>query len=117
MVNRMDHMEAKSLLPLLRAIAKEVRERRSEVQRIEALRTDLDYASLTTPEGFASTLQDLDNELRIHQRGLDEALRELYGLGLEVPSIEPLTVHIPGTSNGSEVVFYWQESVENATVV
>jgi len=114
MANRMDHTEAKSLLPLLRSIAREVRERRSEIQRLEALREELDYASLTSPEGFAATLQDLDNELRLHQRCLDLAICELYALGLEVPSVEPLTVHIPGTSNGSKVVFYWQESVENA---
>lgn len=114
MVGKLNHAQAKALLPLLRAISREIRERRATLDRVERTRADLVAAAETTPEGFLMSLQDLDLTIREERRGLEAALRELDGLGLEVPSIDPLIIYIPGESNGQEVVYFWEESGEES---
>ncbi|MFQ5506638.1 MAG: DUF2203 family protein [Planctomycetota bacterium] len=112
MVGKLNHAQAKSLLPLLRSISREIRERRSELDRVEKIREELVAASELSPEGFLMSLQDLDAMIRADRRGLEAALRELKSLGLEVPSIDPLIIYIPGQADGQEVVYFWEEPSE-----
>ena len=110
MVKRMKLAQAKALLPLLKSISSEVRERRSKKDRLEVLRKQLFHASKRiSPEGFICSLQDVEAEIHAQRRGIESALKELESLGLEVPSIEPMVIYIPGESAGNEVIFYWEE--------
>ena len=94
--------EARTLIPLLRSIATEIRERRSELKELEDLREALVSGSgRKSNEGFISATQDLDASIAGANRGIEGALKELDALGLEVPSVLPLVIHIPGrTSRG-----------------
>jgi hypothetical protein len=106
---RLNMEEAKALLPLLKSISFEVRERRKSQTRLENLRADLVRATRRTPEGFTQAMQDVDSQLSNVRYELRKALEELEELGLEVPSLKPLVVYIPGTAEGKEVIFYWEE--------
>ncbi|MEZ5989307.1 MAG: DUF2203 family protein [Planctomycetota bacterium] len=101
--------EARSLLPLLKSISDEVRERRKDQSRLEGLLSDLRVATLTTPEGMDMAVQDVEAELAQVRFELRRALHELEELGLEVPSLKPLVIYIPGMAEGKEVIFYWEE--------
>ncbi len=106
---RLNMEEAKALLPLLKSISFEVRERRKNQTRLENLRADLVRATRTSPEGMTLAIQDVDSQLINVRYELRKALSELEELGLEVPSLKPLVVYIPGTAEGKEVIFYWEE--------
>lgn len=106
---RLNMDEAKALLPLLKSISFEVRERRKNQTRLENLRNELTLATRQSPEGFTQALQDIDTQLANVRYELRKALQELEELGLEVPSLKPLVVYIPGTAEGKEVIFYWEE--------
>ena len=106
---RLSMEEAKALLPLLKSISFEVRERRKNQTRLENLRSELTRATRQSPEGFTQALQDVDTQLVNVRYELRKALNELEELGLEVPSLKPLVVYIPGTAEGKEVIFYWEE--------
>ena len=113
MKDRKNLAEAKALIPLLRSIANEVRERRLHLARHEALRQA--FLSSPTNEGFVTALEDLDTEIRNENRGIEYALAELDGLGLNVQSTRPFIVHIPGRTPGGDVVFSWEENQAGAT--
>jgi hypothetical protein len=66
-------------------------------------------AARVSPEGFESSLLEIDKKLSIHQRGLDNAIAELKSLGLSLHSIQPIIIHIPGLHKGEKVVFCWEE--------
>jgi len=109
-IERLDLAGAKALLPLIRAIAAEVKDRRIELSRLHGLRNDLiHHSGKVSPEGFTVALEDLEQAARMEQRGLDRALRELERLQLEVRSIQPLVIHIPGRTSTGDVVFCWEE--------
>ena len=113
MQERKDLSEARSMIPLLRSISCEIRERRIALARAEALRSELlERASKSTNEGFIIALQDLECEIATCRRGIDSALTELNSLGLKVPCIRPLVVHIPGRTSEGDVVFCWEEGDE-----
>jgi hypothetical protein len=113
MDERKNLAEARALVPLLRSISAEIRERRLALARLEALRHELaDDASSVTNEGFIVALQDLDTTIATHRRGIDAVLKELEDLGLNVPSIRPLVVHIPGRTSRGDVMFSWEEGDE-----
>lgn len=99
--------EANGLLPLVKAIAAEVAERRGDRQRAVRLREQLEACH--SPEGLVQALADLDAAIREHDDALDRSRRELAELGLSVLRMNPLTVHFPGRATPSEVVFCWME--------
>ena len=109
--------EANQLLALVRVIAGEVVERRSDRRRLARRREQLEAAA--TPEGLRDELAELDARIWEHDDALRLCKDELEDLGLTVLRTNPLTVHIPGRSlptkgrknqvSSSEVVFCWQE--------
>lgn len=113
MTKRMNLAQAKALIPLLRSIANEVRERSLRVKRHEALRTN--FATTPSPEGFITAIDDLDTAIRIESRAIEGALSELGRLGLEIQSTAPFVVHIPGRTPGGDVVFSWEAGSASAT--
>ena len=114
MDERMNLAEARALVPLLRSISNEIRERRLALSRLETLRHELAVKSSSiTNEGFITAIQDLDAAISSQRRGIETALKELERLGLQVPSIRPLVVHIPGRTARGDVVFSWEEGDGN----
>jgi hypothetical protein len=99
--------EANSYLPLVRAIAEEITERRKLRHRLTRERERLESAA--TPEGLTLALSDLDARIFEQDQGLEHAQQELRDLGLVVLRTNPLTVHFPGETRNSQVVFCWQE--------
>ena len=104
--------EANQLLKLVRSIADELVERRSDRRRLARERDRLEAAN--TPEGLRSELAELDARIWEHDEGMRQCKDELEDLGLTVLRANPLTVHIPGKSRlgrakAGEVVFCWQE--------
>jgi hypothetical protein len=98
--------QANGLLPLLRAIAREVVERRTERRELFRLREDLDNAR--TPEGLGTCLADLDARIFVHKTALRAALQEIEDLSLTVLRLSPMTVHIPGVTRQGPLTFCWQ---------
>ncbi len=110
MVLRRSIQEAETLMPLLQAIALEIKDRRHSISKLRSLRNELGLkASKVSPEGFEGSLLEIDKKLSIHQRGLDNAIAELKTLGLNLHSIRPIVIHIPGIHQGEKVVFCWEE--------
>ncbi len=99
--------EANSHLPLVRDIAAEIMERRKLRRRLTRQRERLEAAA--TPEGLTLALSDLDARIFEQDQGLERAQQELGDLGLVVLRTNPLTVHFPGETRNSQVVFCWQE--------
>lgn len=115
--------EANQLLKLVRVIADEMLERRTDRRRLARERDQLEIA--VTPEGLRSELAELDARIWEHDEALYSCKHELEDLGLTVLRTNPLTVHIPGRSvptearrnaalrglpvRTQEVVFCWQE--------
>ncbi len=112
MERRRNLEEAQALMPLLRSVALEIRDRRIRIALLRAERREIvQVAARQSPEGFTRVLQDLDLEIETQDRAIESCIRELRGIGLRVPSIQPLIIHIPGTSEGRRVTFCWEEGV------
>ena len=103
--------QSTSLLPLVRAIADEVIERRNDRQELTRLRDKLE--SSRTPEGLLQALAALDARIFEHDTALRHNTAELEGLGLTVLRFQPLTIHFPGHTRNGEVVFCWQEGEDS----
>jgi hypothetical protein len=103
--------EANAALPLLRAIAAEVIERRTLRRQLHRQREQLEDAA--TPEGLVQELAELDARICEQDEGMFLARRELEDLGMTVLRPNPLTVHIPGFSKSGPVTFCWQEGEDN----
>ena len=99
--------EANTALKLVRAIAAELLERRTERRSLARQREQLEAAQ--TPEGLRGELAELDARIWEHDEGLTRCRHELEELSMTVLRTNPLTVHIPGTSKSGAVVFCWQE--------
>lgn len=109
--------EANQVLKLVRVIAAEMLERRTERRSLARERDQLESA--VTPEGLRSELAELDARIWEHDEALHTCKHELEDLGLTVLRTNPLTVHLPGRSlptkgkanqlKSHEVVFCWQE--------
>ncbi|MBP8302475.1 MAG: DUF2203 family protein, partial [Planctomycetes bacterium] len=99
--------EANQALTLVRAIASELLERRTERRALSQKRDQLEAA--VTPEGLRSELADLDARIWEHDEALKRCSTELEDLGMTVLRTNPLTVHIPSQSKTGAVVFCWQE--------
>ena len=102
--------QANELLPLLRSIATEIRERRAEQRELSRTRDGLEAAR--TPEGLDASLDDLEFRLRETRAGVRLAVGEIEALGGHVLRLTPLTVHIPGTTRRGDLVFCWQDGEE-----
>jgi len=118
--------EANQVLKLVRVIASEMLERRTDRRRLARERDQLETA--VTPEGLRSELAELDARIWEHDEALHNCRHELEDLGLTVLRTNPLTVHIPGRSLAStgqntnsrgipttsrDVVFCWQEGEDD----
>lgn len=114
--------EANQALPLIRAIAAELAERRSERRALRRRRELLEGAN--TPEGLREELAELDARIWEHDEALARCRHEFEELGMTVLRTNPLTIHIPGvtgtpgasgkpvadrTGPTPAVVFCWQE--------
>lgn len=99
--------QSNALLPLIRAIAREIVERRQQRRRIRRMLTELRESG--SPEGMSMAIRELEDRLDELDAGIADACRELVDLGVRVLRINPLTVHIPGTTRTEEIVFCWQE--------
>lgn len=103
--------ESNALLPLVKAIAAEIAERRGQRRNLGRIREDLEKAN--TPEGLNRSLSNLDARIFEHDTALARASHELEGLGLTVLRLNPLTVHFPGRTRNRHVVFCWQEGEQD----
>lgn len=99
--------QAVELLPLVKAIAGELIERRTERQR--ALKVKEELEASTSPEGLGLAIRDLEDEVVAHDEALAHGRRELERLGLTVLRMNPLTIHFPGRPTPNSVVFCWME--------
>jgi len=104
---RLSLHDANALLPLVKAIGREVVERQATRWRLQHRRQQLEEAA--TPEGLSQSLADLDARILAQEEALARSLAELEGLGLTILRTNPLTVHFPGATRSGEVVFCWQE--------
>jgi hypothetical protein len=103
--------EANQMLPLVRVLAHEMTERRTQRSRLQRVRAELDAAQ--TPEGLVATLSDLDARIYEHDEAMRHATKELHDLGLTLLRTYPLTIHFPGRARNGDVVFCWQEGEES----
>jgi len=102
-----DHDGAERLIPLLRALGREIRERSDAINEAERAiralrRSDLATRERRIREGF------LLAEISTHKRELRQVNRELTRLGCLVDESDPSTVHIPGEDGGHEQGFVWR---------
>lgn len=102
--------EANRVLPLVRAIARELIERRTQRRTLNRERELLERAQ--TPEGLRSELAELDIRISDHDNAMANCRREIEGMGMSVLRTNPLTIHIPGHSRTGQVVFCWEEGEE-----
>lgn len=107
--------QANLAMPLIRAIAAELVERRIERRALRRRRELLEKAR--TPEGLRDELAELDARIWEHDEALARCHAEYEELGMTVLRTNPLTIHIPGESRGprpaqNTVVFCWQEGEE-----
>ncbi|MGE0143895.1 MAG: DUF2203 family protein [Planctomycetota bacterium] len=103
--------EANRLLPLLRSIAAEIEERRSERRELTRMLDELNASH--TPEGLGDSVREIEALLFRNREATDAALAEFEHLGLTVLRVSPLTIHIPGRTQRGPLVFCWQFGEES----
>lgn len=86
-----DRSRAERLVPLLRSILREVRERQESIARLERLIEERQGAP-----GRDSEVHLMLVQLTEHNRGERDALRELSLLGCQLDDDYPMRVLIPG---------------------
>jgi hypothetical protein len=97
-----NYQGADELIPLLRSIQREVRERREEILRLENTLRVFKRRALEHPR-LAST----QAELMTHRRELRLSERELERLGCALDGERPFRVLIPGDDGAIEHGFAW----------
>ena len=90
------------VLPLVRSIVAEIRERRAAIRLLES---SLDFA-LTTASARRQEL--LIRECALHRRELRRARRELEQLGCALLSLDPPIVAISSRTSGRSACVIWQ---------
>ena len=105
--------ECNAMLPLVRAVAIELVDRRRRNRRLQRERDKLELAA--TPEGLTQALADLDARIADHQDAIRRGCREFEDYGLTVLRMNPLIVHFPGRTRGGEIVFCWREGETTIT--
>jgi hypothetical protein len=103
--------ESNAMLPLVKAIAREIVERRTQRKHLQQMRREVEEAA--TPEGLAHALAELDARIFELDDGIRNSGSELGRLGLTVLRPQPLTIHFPGRSRGGDLVFCWQEGEDS----
>ena len=93
---------ADELIPLLRSIQQEVRERREEILRLES-----SSRVFKRRAGQHPRLASIEAELMTHRRELRMAERELQRLGCSMDGERPFRVLIPGDDGAIEHGFAW----------
>jgi hypothetical protein len=99
--------ECNRMLALVRAVAREIAERRNLLRGLERARHDLIDAE--TPEGLRSSLAEVDAEIFVANDGIRAAVKELELYGLTLLRLRPITIHFPGITKRGPIVFCWQE--------
>jgi hypothetical protein len=103
-----DHDGAERLIPLLRVLGREIRERGEAIHAAEramrALRRDASLSSRERRirEGFFHA------EISNHKREIRQVNRELARLGCLVDDADPSMVHIPGLDGDHAQGFVWR---------
>jgi hypothetical protein len=85
---------AERMLPLLRAIGQEVRERNLAIHALETRIADLTLA----PRLHAQEIAQLESELSTHRRELRGIEREMERLGCSFDQDDPNRIVVPGTA-------------------
>lgn len=103
-----------ALLPLVKAVAKEIVERRTARRHLVRSRDVLEAAQLTGSQASEQrpSLAALDARIIEHDEGLARSQQELESFGLTILRLNPLTIHFPGHTRTGNVVFCWQENEE-----
>ena len=97
-----NYQGADGLIPLLRSIQREVRERREEILRLESSSRVLKRRAKKHPR-----LASIEAELMTHRRELRMTERELQRLGCALDGERPFRVLIPGDDGAIEHGFTW----------
>ena len=97
-----NYQGADELIPLLRSIQREVRERREEILRLESTSRVFKRRAADHPR-----LVSIQAELMTHRRELRLAGRELERLGCALDGERPFRVLIPGNDGAIEHGYAW----------
>ena len=97
-----NYQGADELIPLLRAIQREVRERREEVLRLESTLRVFKRRASNHPR-----LASIQGDLMTHRRELRLSERELERLGCTLDGERPFRVLIPGDDGAIGNGFAW----------
>lgn len=97
-----DPERASSLLPLLRSITAEIRERSDAIDAFER-----ELQDLGAPRRGQERRGDIEAGLSVQRRELRVARRELERLGCELDQDHPLRVLIPGADGELDHGFAW----------
>jgi hypothetical protein len=95
--------DAERLLPLLRSVGREIRERSLAIAELEN-RLDARLPDARSPQAR----RQIESELAIHRRELRRIERELAQLGCNLDADHPLRILIPG--NGEQ--FAWEDRTD-----
>jgi DNA-binding transcriptional regulator/RsmH inhibitor MraZ len=90
---RLNRDDADRMLPLLRSIGREIRERTKAVANLEE---HLDALSIN-PNVHAQEVAQTEAQLSTHRRELRRCEREIHELGCNVDADDPLRILIPST--------------------
>jgi hypothetical protein len=106
--NAYDRQRAGRLVPLLRSISHEIRERSREIQGLELRLAELDADSAERDAG------ELQAQLAVHRRELRFAKKELDRLGCSIDESAPFRILIPGQDGELSHGYAWQPGDEDA---
>lgn len=112
-VRRCTLAQCNAMLPLIRAIASELIERRQRFRALRSTRRELERSY--SPEGLGVALADLETQILHEEDGILRVCEELTRHGLTVHRLSPLIVHFPG-ENGSDAAYCWREDEEAVAV-
>jgi len=88
------HAEAERLLPLLRAIGTEMKERSAAIQALEARIADL----ALKPALHRREISVLESELSLHRRELRGVEKEMSRLGCTIDEANPNRILVAGSA-------------------
>ena len=97
-----DSRNADRLIPLLRSVQREVREREDQVRGLRVRMSNLPRTAASKDE-----LRDLQAELAIHKREIRLSRKELGRLGCAIDEERPERVLIPGADGDLARGFAW----------
>lgn len=103
--HKYDQTRANRLVPLLRSITRELRERNEAIELLEATLGQLKFTARR--RGKKAELAQLEGELAMHKREARLARTELEKLGCTLDLDHPLRVLIPGSDGFLEHGYLW----------